>query len=238
MLAGAGVIQSVRWSNTRRVMAGIVASGVEAGAGIPERSIESPDQLPRVTARVSGLSVSLVLHLLWEFYASVSMRQLPDHAAENSYGIPAFNVNNLEQVQAIMAAADEVGAPVILWPRPAPASTPVSLHPSPDPGRHRGLSAHPPGHAPGPRHLAQGLPGRHRPRLRLGDDGRLADGGRQTPSDFDYNVEVTRKTVEMALRCRRDRGRRTGLPLATSKPVKPAKKTASAPKASWTTARC
>src|ERR1700730_2463925 len=44
----------------------------------------------------------------------VSMRQLLDHAAENGYGIPAFNVNNLEQVQAVMAAAEEVGAPVIL----------------------------------------------------------------------------------------------------------------------------
>ena len=46
--------------------------------------------------------------------ALVSMRQLLDHAAENGYGLPAFNVNNLEQVQAIMAAADEVGAPVIM----------------------------------------------------------------------------------------------------------------------------
>jgi len=44
----------------------------------------------------------------------VSMRQLLDHAAEHGYGLPAFNVNNLEQVQAIMAAADEVGAPVIM----------------------------------------------------------------------------------------------------------------------------
>src|SRR6185369_5988039 len=44
----------------------------------------------------------------------VSMRQLLDHAAANGYGIPAFNVNNLEQVQAVMSAADEVGAPVIL----------------------------------------------------------------------------------------------------------------------------
>ena len=44
----------------------------------------------------------------------VSMRQLLDHAAENGYGIPAFNVNNLEQVQAIMAAADQVNAPVIM----------------------------------------------------------------------------------------------------------------------------
>ena len=46
--------------------------------------------------------------------AIVSMRELLDHAAENGYGIPAFNVNNLEQVQAVMAAADETGAPVIL----------------------------------------------------------------------------------------------------------------------------
>ena len=43
-----------------------------------------------------------------------SMRQLLDHAAEHGYGIPAFNVNNLEQVQAVMSAAAEVGAPVIL----------------------------------------------------------------------------------------------------------------------------
>jgi fructose-bisphosphate aldolase class II len=46
--------------------------------------------------------------------ALVSLRQLLDHAAENTYGLPAFNVNNLEQVQAIMAAADEVNAPVIM----------------------------------------------------------------------------------------------------------------------------
>ena len=44
----------------------------------------------------------------------VSMRQLLDHAAEMGYGIPAFNVNNLEQVQAVMSAAAEVDAPVIL----------------------------------------------------------------------------------------------------------------------------
>ena len=44
----------------------------------------------------------------------VSMRQLLDHAAEQGYGLPAFNVNNLEQVQAIMSAAQEVGAPVIM----------------------------------------------------------------------------------------------------------------------------
>ncbi len=46
--------------------------------------------------------------------AMVSMRQLLDHAAENDYGIPAFNVNNMEQVKAIMIAADETDSPVIL----------------------------------------------------------------------------------------------------------------------------
>ena len=46
--------------------------------------------------------------------ALVSLRQLLDHAAENGYGLPAFNVNNLEQVQAIMAAASELNAPVIM----------------------------------------------------------------------------------------------------------------------------
>src|SRR5271166_7166053 len=44
----------------------------------------------------------------------VSMRQLLDHAAENGYGLPAFNVNNLEQVQALMAAAAEPASPVIM----------------------------------------------------------------------------------------------------------------------------
>ena len=44
----------------------------------------------------------------------VSMRQLLDHAAENGYGIPAFNVNNLEQMRAIMEAADETDSPVIV----------------------------------------------------------------------------------------------------------------------------
>src|SRR3954470_6526312 len=46
--------------------------------------------------------------------ALVSMRQLLDHAAENGYGLPAFNVNNLEQVYAIMAAADQTNSPVIM----------------------------------------------------------------------------------------------------------------------------
>lgn len=46
--------------------------------------------------------------------ALVSLRQLLDHAAENGYGLPAFNVNNLEQIHAIMQAADECDSPVIM----------------------------------------------------------------------------------------------------------------------------
>ncbi|MBM4199572.1 MAG: fructose-1,6-bisphosphate aldolase, partial [Gammaproteobacteria bacterium] len=46
--------------------------------------------------------------------AMISMRQLLDHAAEHGYGVPAFNVNNLEQVQAIMQAADKTDSPVIM----------------------------------------------------------------------------------------------------------------------------
>ena len=46
--------------------------------------------------------------------AFITLRQLLDHAAEHGYGVPAFNVNNLEQIQAIMAAAEETRSPVIL----------------------------------------------------------------------------------------------------------------------------
>ena len=46
--------------------------------------------------------------------AIISLRQLLDHAAENNYGVPAFNVNNLEQIRAIMEGANEVNSPVIV----------------------------------------------------------------------------------------------------------------------------
>ena len=46
--------------------------------------------------------------------ALISMRQLLDHAAENDYGVPAFNVNNLEQMRAIMEGAEETDSPVIV----------------------------------------------------------------------------------------------------------------------------
>ena len=46
--------------------------------------------------------------------ALITMRQLLDHAAEYGYGVPAFNVNNLEQMRAIMEAADKTNSPVIV----------------------------------------------------------------------------------------------------------------------------
>jgi fructose-bisphosphate aldolase class II len=46
--------------------------------------------------------------------ALISLRQLLDHAPEHGYGVPAFNVNNLAQIQAIMEAAEETRSPVIL----------------------------------------------------------------------------------------------------------------------------
>src|ERR1700750_1011067 len=44
----------------------------------------------------------------------VPLRKLLDHAAENNYGVAAFNVNNMEQIQSIMEAAKETNSPVIL----------------------------------------------------------------------------------------------------------------------------
>ncbi|PLX73446.1 MAG: fructose-1,6-bisphosphate aldolase, partial [Azoarcus sp.] len=46
--------------------------------------------------------------------AMISLRQLLDHAADHEYGIPAFNINNMEQIQAIMQAAAATDSPVIL----------------------------------------------------------------------------------------------------------------------------
>jgi fructose-bisphosphate aldolase class II len=127
------------------------------------------------------------------------MRQLLDHAAECGYGIPAFNVNNLEQVQAVMTAAHEVGAPVILqasagarkyageafikhliqaaiesWP-----TVPLVMH------QDHGQS-----------------PDVCRGAIDLGFSSVMMDGSLQadgkTIASYDYNVDVTRKVVDMA----------------------------------------
>ena len=129
----------------------------------------------------------------------VSMRELLDHAAEHNYGIPAFNVNNLEQVQAVMAAADAVGAPVILQ-----ASAGARKYAGESFIKHliaAAAEAYP--HIPLVMHQDHGTsPAICQGALDLGFgsvmmDGSLREDGK-TPADFDYNVRVTKEVVAMA----------------------------------------
>ncbi|WP_028602900.1 class II fructose-bisphosphate aldolase [Ottowia thiooxydans] len=129
----------------------------------------------------------------------VSMRELLDHAAANTYGIPAFNVNNLEQVQAVMSAADEVGAPVILQ-----ASAGARKYAGESFIKHliaAAAEAYP--HIPLVMHQDHGTsPEICQGALALGFGSVMMDGSLRadgkTPADFDYNVEVTRQVVAMA----------------------------------------
>lgn len=131
--------------------------------------------------------------------ALVSLRQLLDHAAEHDYGIPAFNVNNLEQIQAIMQAAENRNSPVILqasagarkyageaflrrlveaaiesWP-----DIPVCMH------QDHGASAA----------VCQAS-------IRSGFSSVMMDGSlladMKTPASYEYNVAVTRQVADMA----------------------------------------
>ncbi|GCB03963.1 class II fructose-bisphosphate aldolase [Ralstonia sp. SET104] len=129
----------------------------------------------------------------------VSMRQLLDHAAENGYGLPAFNVNNLEQVQAVMEAAKETGAPVILQ-----ASAGARKYAGESFIKHliqAAVEAYP--EIPLVMHQDHGqTPAICQGAIDLGFgsvmmDGSLREDGK-TPADFDYNVDVTRRVVEMA----------------------------------------
>lgn len=129
----------------------------------------------------------------------VSMRQLLDHAAENGYGIPAFNVNNLEQVQAIMEAANEVDAPVIMQ-----ASAGARKYAGETFLPHlieAAIEAYP--HLPVVMHQDHGQsPAVCIQAMRLGFssvmmDGSLMEDGKSI-ADYEYNVDVTRKVVDMA----------------------------------------
>ncbi len=131
--------------------------------------------------------------------AMVSLRQLLDHAAENDYGVPAFNVNNMEQVHAIMQAAEETDSPVILqasagarkyageaflrhivqaavetWP-----SIPIVMH------QDHGAS-----------------PAVCQVSIRSGFTSVMMDGSlcedMKTPASYEYNIAVTAKVVDMA----------------------------------------
>jgi fructose-bisphosphate aldolase class II len=134
--------------------------------------------------------------------ALISMRQLLDHAAEQGYGVPAFNVNNLEQTRAIMEAADETNSPVIMQ-----ASAGARKYAGAPFLRHMMAAAieeFP--HIPVVIHQDHGVsPAICQRSIQLGFssimmDGSLGEDGK-TPMDFDYNVEVTRRAVEMAHAC-------------------------------------
>ena len=131
--------------------------------------------------------------------AIVSLRQLLDHAAENGYGVPAFNVNNLEQVQAIMSAAQEVGAPVIMQASAGARrytgelflksliQAAVETYPDVPVCMHQDHGQNPA--------VCQGA-------IRMGFSSVMMDGSLQadgkTIASYDYNVNVTRQVVDMA----------------------------------------
>ncbi|MCB1614517.1 MAG: fructose-bisphosphate aldolase class II [Pseudomonadales bacterium] len=132
----------------------------------------------------------------------ISMRQLLDHAAEHGYGVPAFNVNNLEQTRAIMEAADKTNSPVIMQ-----ASAGARKYAGSNFLRHMILAAieeFP--HIPVCMHQDHGVsPAVCQRSIQLGFssvmmDGSLMEDGK-TPSSYEYNVEVTRRTVDMAHAC-------------------------------------
>jgi fructose-bisphosphate aldolase class II len=134
--------------------------------------------------------------------ALISLRQMLDHAAEYQYGVPAFNVNNLEQMRAIMLAAQQTDSPVIVQ-----ASAGARKYAG----------------APFLRHLIQAAieewpdipvcvhqdhgtsPAICQRSIQLGFtsvmmDGSLMEDGK-TPSSYEYNIDVTRRSVEMAHAC-------------------------------------
>lgn len=134
--------------------------------------------------------------------ALVSMRQLLDHAAENGYGLPAFNVNNMEQVKAIMEAADAVNSPVILQ-----GSAGARKYAGEPFLRHlilAAIEAYP--HIPVCMHQDHGTsPAVCQRSIQSGFSSVMMDGSLmsdgKTPSSYDYNVDTTKTVVDMAHAC-------------------------------------
>ncbi len=130
---------------------------------------------------------------------AISLRQLLDHAAEYTYGVPAFNINNMEQLLAIMQAADKTNAPVILQASRGARSyagdmmikkmmeaaefmyphIPICVHQDHGNSPRTCLSA-----------MQYGF-------TSVMMDGSLTEDGK-TPSDYEYNVAVTKKVAELA----------------------------------------
>ena len=131
--------------------------------------------------------------------AFISLRQLLDHAAERGYGVPAFNINNMEQLLAIMEAAERTAAPVILQ-----ASRGARAYAG-DLMLRRMVEAAVETH-PGIRvclHLDHGdRPATCLSAIQHGFTSVMMDGSLEadgkTPASYGYNVEVTAKVAEMA----------------------------------------
>ncbi|MDR6536489.1 class II fructose-bisphosphate aldolase [Variovorax soli] len=131
--------------------------------------------------------------------AMISLRRLLDHAAEHRYGVPAFNVNNLEQIQAIMQAARKTDSPVILQASAGArkyageaflrkmVEAAVEMYPEIPVVMHQD-------HGASPSMCMQAI--------RSGFTSVMMDGSlmedARTPASYDYNVDVTRRVVEMA----------------------------------------
>jgi len=131
--------------------------------------------------------------------ALISLRQLLDHAAENNYGMPAFNVNNMEQVHAIMQAADETNSPVIMQ-----GSAGARSYAGEPFLRHlisAAIEMYP--HIPVVMHQDHGSePAVCLRSIQSGFSSVMMDGSLEadmkTPSSFEYNVAVTKEVVKMA----------------------------------------
>ena len=131
--------------------------------------------------------------------ALISMRQLLDHAAEHGYGMPAFNVNNMEQVHAIMQAADEVDAPVIMQGSAGArsyAGEPFLRHLI-----QAAVEMYP--HIPVVMHQDHGSePAVCLRSIQSGFTSVMMDGSlmpdMKTPSSYEYNVDVTKTVVDIA----------------------------------------
>lgn len=134
--------------------------------------------------------------------ALISMRQMLDHAAEHNYGVPAFNVNNLEQMRAIMEAAQETNSPVIVQ-----ASAGARKYAGPNFLRHLILAAveeFP--DIPVVMHQDHGAsPAACQRSIQMGFSSVMMDGSlledQKTPAEYSYNVDVTRRVVDMAHAC-------------------------------------
>ncbi|MBS4037777.1 MAG: fructose-bisphosphate aldolase class II [Hydrogenophaga sp.] len=131
--------------------------------------------------------------------ALIALRQLLDHAADNGYGVPAFNVNNLEQIQSIMQAADACDAPVIL--QASAGARKYAGEPFLRKLVEAAVEMYP--HIPIVMHQDHGAtPAVCQQSIRSGFSSVMMDGSlredARTPASYDYNVDVTRTVCQFA----------------------------------------